>query len=262
MNYLQRYKPDGFGTYFEPFVGGGAFLLELTPEKAVINDRNSELVSAYRCLGNEELFNEMVRLCKEHESKHSKEYYFEVREMDRDPNFPSLPLPVRAARMLYLNKACFNGLYRVNGKGFFNVPFNGKTNVRCFDEDNIRQMHKYFMSSDVKVLNGDFADAVLTAKKGDFVYFDPPYDVLGEQSFTSYTKNGFGSDEQIRLRDLVVELTKRGVYVMLSNSNTEFIRDLYANFHVHIVEATRLINSKADGRGKVEEVLVTNYEPR
>ena len=143
--------------------------------------------------------------------------------------------------------------------GQFNVPSGKKEKVRCFDEENILALHKYFSEVKPTILNGDFAEAVKDAKAGDFVYFDPPYDVVGEQSFTSYTSNGFGPDEQTRLRDLIKELTEKGVYVMASNANTPFIQELYKDFTMHIVPAKRMINSNAAGRGEVEEVIITNY---
>ena len=260
MNHLLKLKPKKFRHYYEPFVGGGALLLELSPIHATINDSNKELIYVYRCLRNKRLFNKMYALCKEHEEKHSEEYYYQIRNLDRKKTaYAKLPTHVKAARCLYLNKACFNGLFRVNSKGQFNVPFNGKEKINCFTEENIQALHKYFHKRKPVILSKDFQEAVKTAKAGDFVYFDPPYDVVGEQSFTSYTTGGFGKEEQTRLRDVVKELTEKGVLVMASNANTEFIRDLYKDFNIHIIEARRNINSKGDGRGKVEEVIITNY---
>jgi len=260
MNYLLEYKPKSFKHYYEPFVGGGALLLELSPTHSTINDSNKELIYVYKCLRNKRLFGKFYDACKEHEAKHCEDYYYQVRDMDRKKReYDKLTIPEKAARCVYLNKACFNGLYRVNGKGQFNVPSGKYEKVRCFDEDNIQALHRYFNKKKPVILNKDFAEAVKTVKPGDFVYFDPPYDIVGEQSFTSYTANGFGRDEQTRLRDLVKELTNKGVFVMTSNANTPFIQELYKDFNIHIIEAKRNINSKGDGRGKVEEVIVTNY---
>lgn len=260
MDKLIEFMPKKYGRYYEPFVGGGALLLELTPPKATINDFNKELISVYRCLRDEELFQQFYAFCKEHEEKHCDEYYYTIRNLDRNKEiYSAMTIAERAARCVYLNKACFNGLYRVNGKGQFNVPSGKKDKVRCFDEKNIWSLHKYFSESKLTILNGDFAEAVKDAKAGDFVYFDPPYDVVGEQSFTSYTSNGFGRDEQIRLWNLICELTEKGVLVMTSNANTTFIQELYKEFTIHIVPAKRMINSNAAGRGDVEEVIVTNY---
>lgn len=256
---LLELKPKKFGKYFEPFVGGGAFFLELAPNEAVINDLNSELISVYKSLKNKEAFRELYKLCKEHEALHSEEYFYKIRRLDTSIEYTNQPLPTRAARCIYLNKACFNGLYRVNAKGQFNVPFNGKSKVKLFDEDNFQALHQYFLDNDISIHNGDYQAILDKPKKGDFVYFDPPYDVVGNQSFTTYTKIGFGREEQTRLRDNFKNLSEKGVFVMLSNSNTEFIRELYKGFNIHIVQARRNINSQSNGRGKVEEVIVTNY---
>ena len=258
---LYALMPAQFDTYFEPFVGGGSFFLSLAPKKAVINDFNSELICAYKCFTNDDSLQKLESELKKHELNHSEDYYYQIRSMDREQSFTSLPEYLRAARMIYLNKACFNGLYRVNSKGFFNVPSGRKTKVVTFDADNFNSLKNYFENNQITILNCDYADAVKTAKIGDFVYFDPPYDTIeNKNSFTSYAKNDFGKDEQRRLATVYSELDKRGVKVMLSNHNTAFINELYKNFHIHVVNAKRMINSKADGRGDVEEVIITNYE--
>ena len=260
MNYLLDFKPKKFNRYYEPFVGGGALLFELSPIHATINDSNKELIYIYRCLRDKRLFKKFYKLCKEHEANHSEEYYYKIRDLDRKKStYAKLKTYEKAARCIYLNKACFNGLYRVNSKGQFNVPFNGKEKIFCFTEDNIRALHMYFSKRKPVILNKDFAEAVKTARAGDFVYFDPPYDVVGEQSFTSYTVGGFGKKEQERLKNVFKELSDKGVFVMVSNANTQFIQELYKDFNIHVINARRNINSKADGRGKVEEVIITNY---
>ena len=206
------------------------------------------------------MFESLKNELKKHEFNHSEEYYYQIRSMDKEEEFLSLPIYVRAARMIYLNKSCFNGLYRVNSKGFFNVPSGRKKKVVTFDEDNFDSLREYFRNNDITILNGDFEDAVKDAKAGDFVYFDPPYDVIeNKNSFTSYAKNDFGKDEQTRLAKLYKKLSDKGVLVMLSNHNTAFINELYKDFNIHVVNAKRMINSKADGRGDVEEVIITNY---
>ncbi|HHT66914.1 MAG TPA: DNA adenine methylase [Erysipelotrichaceae bacterium] len=260
MNHLLELKPKKFKRYYEPFVGGGALLLELTPIQATINDSNKELMYVYRCLRNKKLFKKFYDTCKEHEAKHSEKYYYEIRSMDKKKNvYAKLPTYIKAARCVYLNKACFNGLYRVNKKGQFNVPSGKYEKIRCFDEDNINALHEYFNKNKPIILNKDFAQAVKAARAGDFVYIDPPYDVTGQQSFTSYTTGGFDRKEQERLRNVIKELTEKGVLVMANNANTNFIQELYKDFNIHVIEARRSINSKADGRGKVEEVIITNY---
>lgn len=165
----------------------------------------------------------------------------------------------RAARTIYLNKTCFNGLYRVNSKNEFNVPYNGKDNINTYDGENLIAIHMYLTMNDIKIMNTDFEEAVETAEAGDFVYFDPPYDSINN-SFTSYTDTGFGKEEQERLADIFKELDKKGVYVMLSNCNTPFIQNLYKDYHIHVIEAKRSINAKGNKRGNVEEVIITNYE--
>lgn len=261
LSKIKDLMPKEYNRYFEPFVGGGALLFEIKPKNFLINDFNSELVEAYKSLTNKSDFELLKESLKAHENEHSEEHYYQVREMDKSKDFLDLPRHVRAARMIYLNKACFNGLYRVNAKGYFNVPSGKKKKVTCFEESNLNDLYSFFNSSRYEILNGDFEDAVRNAKKGDFVYFDPPYDTWDDKnSFTSYAKNPFGKDEQVRLSNVFKALSNKGVYVMLSNHNTDFIRELYKDFNIHIVEAKRMINSKADGRGNVEEVIVTNYE--
>ena len=196
-----------------------------------------------------------------HEENHSEEYYYQVREMDKLEGFSNLPIYVRAGRMIYLNKACFNGLYRVNSKGYFNVPSGKKKAVNCFDKKTFDNLNLFFKNRKPVITSIDFEEAVKNAKAGDFVYFDPPYDTWEEKnSFTSYDKNAFGKEEQVRLAKVFKELSDKGVYVMLSNHNTKFINELYKGFHMTVVPAKRMINSKADGRGEVEEVIITNYE--
>ena len=260
MGKLLNFKPKKFKHYYEPFVGGGALLLELTPVRATINDSNKELMYVYKCLRNKRLFTKFYNACKEHDEKHSEEYYYQIRNLDRKKtSYSRLPMYLKAARCVYLNKACFNGLYRVNSKGQFNVPSGKYKAIHCFDENNIRALHTYFNKRKPIILCKDFAESVKTAKAGDFVYFDPPYDVVGEQSFTSYTTSGFDKKEQERLCNLAKELSNKGVLVMISNANTPFIQELYKDFNIHVVVANRNINSKGDRRGKVEEVIITNY---
>lgn len=259
MNQLLEYKPKKFKHYFEPFVGGGALFLQLMPNHATINDSNKDLICVYKCLRNNKLFKKFYNACKEHEINHSEGYYYQIRDLDKKKAYKNYPIYLKAARCIYLNKACFNGLYRVNSKGQFNVPSGKYEKVHCFDDENIKRLHKYFNKRKPIILNKDFEEAVKTAKAGDFVYFDPPYDTLTKQSFTSYTTGGFDKKEQERLRDVVTALTKKGVFVMVSNANTPFINELYKDFNIHVIEAKRSINSKGEGRGKIEELIITNY---
>lgn len=261
LEVIESHLPETFNRYFEPFVGGGALLFKLQPKAFSINDSNEELICVYKCFENNELFELLKNELLKHEENHSEEYYYKVREMDKLEGFSSLPIYVRAGRMIYLNKACFNGLYRVNSKGFFNVPSGKKKAVNCFDKKTFDNLNLFFKNRKPAITNIDFEEAVKNAKAGDFVYFDPPYDTWEEKnSFTSYDKNVFGKEEQVRLAKVFKELSDKGVYVMLSNHNTKFINELYKGFHITVVPAKRMINSKADGRGEVEEVIITNYE--
>ena len=256
---LKEHVPEEFGTYFEPFVGGGALLFELEPEKAVINDSNRELMNVYECIQDETKLEKMLRELDKYEANHSEEFYFEIRNKDRDKaKFWKIVDYKRAARTIYLNKACFNGLYRVNSRNEFNVPFNKKDKINTYDGPNMRTIHAYFNYRDVTLLSCDFEEAVKDAKKGDFIYFDPPYD-SDTSTFNSYTEDGFDRNEQVRLASVFKKLSDRGCYVMLSNHNTSLIKELYKDFNVHIVEAKRNINANGKKRGKVEEVIITNY---
>ena len=257
---LKMYAPDEFNTYYEPFVGGGALLFELSPKKAVINDYNEELMNVFNCIKDETKFNKMCNELNHHEANHSEEYYYEIRNKDRDKiKFKRMADYKRSARTIYLNKACFNGLYRVNSKNEFNVPFNRKAKVNTYDGQNLGIIHSYLNFNDIKLLNTDFEEAVKDAKKGDFIYFDPPYD-SETSTFNSYTENGFGKEEQVRLARVYKELADKGCYVMLSNHNTTLVKELYKNFNIHVIEAKRNINANGKKRGKVEEVIITNYE--
>lgn len=261
LEIITSHLPVSYNRYFEPFVGGGALLFKLQPDEFIINDANEELICVYKCFENEELFELLKQELDKHELSHSEEYFYKVREMDRDVDFKDLPVYVRAGRMLYLNKSCFNGLYRVNSKGFNNVPSGKKKTVICYDKNNFDELLKFFNDKKHKVLNDDFEKAVESAELGDFVYFDPPYDTWDDKdSFTSYDKNSFGKDEQRRLAEVFKRLSDKGVHVMLSNHNTKYINELYQGFNITVVPAKRMINSKADGRGEVEEVIITNYE--
>lgn len=241
-------------------LSGGALLFDLAPRRFVINDFNAELICAYRCFTDENAFSRLLEKLDYHQRHHSENYFYQIRDMDKDPMFLSLPIYERAARMIYLNKACFNGLYRVNGKGYFNVPSGKKETVTCYEEKNLIEIKKFFKESTLEIMNGDFADSLKTVNANDFVYFDPPYDTWEKKtSFTSYAKNAFGKEEQKRLADCFASLSKRGAYLMLSNHNTEYIRELYKDFNIHVVEARRSINSDGKKRGAVEEVIVTNY---
>jgi DNA adenine methylase len=241
-------------TYYEPFVGGGAVFFDLSPMKAVLSDMNFELVTSYNVIKNnvEGLIRELRKY------KYSKEFFLEMRE--KNPN-EMTDLKV-AARFIYLNRTCFNGLYRVNSKGKFNTPFGKYDNPLICDAENLRKISKTLQKT--KILHQSYKKVLDMAKKGDFVYFDPPYyPVNATSSFTSYTKEGFFAKEQEELRDIYFKLHKRGCFVMLSNSDTPLINKLYSGLDkkikVNKVDAGRAINANSKKRGKIKEVLVINY---
>jgi len=260
LDKIRTLSPVTFNTYFEPFLGGGAVLFDFAPNSAVISDSNIELISAFQCFQNDNDFTLLIEELLRHQNNHNEDYYYHVRELDRTPHYKDLPIHIKAARMIYLNKSCFNGLYRVNSKGYFNVPSGKYTKVNVYDKELFDNLHEYLSNNKLKIMSADFEKVVESAKSGDFVYFDPPYDNFDEQkNFTSYSKNVFGKDEQKRLAKVYRILNDRGVKVMLSNHNTKFIHELYEEFNINVIQAKRSINSKSAGRGNVEEVIITNY---
>lgn len=260
MKDIKKYIPDNYSTYYEPFVGGGAVFFELAPKKAVLNDYNKELMNVFECIKDEIRFEKMCNELNHHEANHSEEYYYKIRDLDRDKKkFNKLVDYKRAARTIYLNKACFNGLYRVNSKNEFNVPYGKKEKVNTYEGQNLGIVHCILNFNDIELLSTDFEEAVKNAKKGDFIYFDPPYD-SDTSTFNSYTEDGFGKEEQVRLFKLFEKLDKKGCYIMLSNHNTKLIRDLYKNYNINVIKAKRNINANGKKRGNVEEVLITNYK--
>ena len=260
---LTKIMPSNFNQYLEPFIGGGALLLELEHENSVISDNNYVLIGTYNDIKHnlDKLLPLLDKLQNEHNScgnkEKAKEFYYEQRDNFNQIIFDDNESLNRSALFLYLNKACFNGLYRVNSKGLFNVPFNQKTTINIYERDNLVQISQFLQTVDI--YNQDFEETAVKAKKGDLVFFDSPYAPLNPTSFDSYTKEGFSTEEHIRLANLFKKLTKIGVYCILTNHNTEFIRDLYKDFHIKEVNVKRMINSNAKNRvGK--EVIITNYE--
>jgi DNA adenine methylase len=249
-------------TYYEPFIGGGALLFQLQPPKAVINDSNKELINCYKVI--KDSLDELMEELSKNKYSNSETSYYEMRDLDRSTKkYASLSEVEKAARIIYLNKTCYNGLFRVNSQGQFNVPFGRYKNPNFLDDAVLIAVNKYLNSNDITLLNQDFAEAVKDANTGDFVYLDPPYDPVSQTaSFTGYDVNGFNRDEQERLKEEFDALHKKGCKVMLSNSCTDFIMDLYKDYQDTIIKvrATRSINSNALKRGRVDEVLVLNYE--
>jgi DNA adenine methylase len=247
--------PKKINTYYEPFVGGGAVYFALAWEDrfthAVLSDSNRELIDTYQALRNSA--KSVIAALSDH--VYEEKHYYSVRSLEpRALDFYS-----RAARFIYLNRTCFNGLYRVNRKGAFNVPFGRYTNPTICDEALLRSVSKVLSRTGrASIQCKSFEDVVLNSRKGDAVYFDPPYVPASDTAnFTSYTAGGFGLRNQEFLRDVVLKLVKRGVHVLLSNSDTPLVRKLYKGFKVERVEAPRRVNSKAEKRGNVGELLIS-----
>ena len=255
---IRERMPEKYNNYYEPFVGGGAVLFELQPANALINDINKALINTYNIICNEaDAFLEAVNRLDEEMWEDGKKYYYSVREHYNDKLMKSEYDVELAALFVFINKHCFNGLYRVNGKGLFNVPYNNSRRTSA-DENVIREVSKYLKG--VKIINGDFEEACKDAKKGDFVFIDSPYAPLNPTSFESYTKEGFDIESHKRVAKLYDELTARGCYCMLTNHNTELINELYGNkgYKIAVVSVKRMINSDASNRvGK--EVIICNY---
>lgn len=244
------YFPQNFKTYYEPFLGGGAVFFHRRPTTAVLTDINPELINTYCCV--RDCVEPLIAILDQHQHKHNEDYYYWVRSNAGTTDIE------RAARLIYLNKTCFNGLYRENSKGQFNVPIGKYKNPKICHPSLLYSASAALQGAEIKV--SSFEDVLKSAHQDDFVYFDPPYHPISSTSnFTAYSRYSFSKDEQIRLRDVFQELAQRGVKVMLSNSDCEFIRQLYSDFKIHKISATRAINSNAQKRGKISEVLVTSY---
>lgn len=249
--------PKRMTAYCEPFLGGGAVLFALQPKRALVNDLNQDLVTVYRVI------KEDADALIEHLSRHENtpEYFYRIRDLDRDKEaYAALSDVEKASRLLYLNKTCYNGLFRVNASGAFNSPYGHYRRPNIVNEQTIRGVSRYFNACDITFFSGDFASVLEQVPKGGFVYLDPPYDPVSDTaSFTGYNRGGFGREEQVRLKECCDALTARGVKFLLSNSATPFIRELYGSYRVSIVQARRAVNSVASRRGAIEEVLVRNY---
>jgi DNA adenine methylase len=257
MPAIKELIPKNYTNYYEPFIGGGAVLFDLQPKNAVINDFNEELINVYQTI--KENPEELISDLKTH--KNESDYFYDLRALDREENFENLSNIKKASRVIYLNKTCYNGLYRVNNSGEFNSPFGRYKNPNIVNETTIRAVSKYLNTNKITILNGDFEEALKGIKKGSFVYFDPPYHpVSASSNFTGYVQGGFDMYEQVRLRDLCNKLNEKGINFLLSNSATQFIEDLYKDYKISYVKANRSINSNAKKRGEIDEVLIRNYE--
>ena len=255
---IRERMPEKYNDYYEPFVGGGAVIFDLLPANALINDINKALINTYRTICNEpDVFLKEVNRLDNDMWEDGKKYYYFIRECYNDKLMRSEYDVELAALFVFINKHCFNGLYRVNGKGLFNVPYNNSRRV-SIDEDVIMATSEYLRGVTIK--DGDFEQACKNAKKGDFVFIDSPYAPLNPTSFESYTKEGFDIESHKRLAKFYDELTARGCYCMLTNHNTELINELYGNkdYKIDVVSVKRMINSDASNRVG-EEVIICNY---
>lgn len=258
LDELQSRVPWRFERYVEAFLGGGALFFSVVTKApstgSLLLDVNSDLMNAFTVVRDD--VERLILSLVNHEF--SAEYYYALRAADRAEDFSSWSPLERASRLLFLNRTCFNGLYRVNARGHFNVPFGDYKNPRICDADNLRAGSVVLQGC--TLATGDFTTLDAQLKSGDFVYLDPPYlPVTTTASFTSYHAGGFNDADHIRLRDFCRTLSSRGIQFMLSNSSTPLSRELYSEFRVETVKAARSINSQADKRGAVEEIIVRNY---
>lgn len=251
--------PKKISTYCEPFLGGGAIFFGLQPKKAYVNDINEDLMRVYEVIRDDvESLIEVLSTFR-----NESDFFYAVRDLDRNKEiFSRLSDVELAARTIYLNKTCFNGLYRVNNAGEFNSPFGSYRNPNIVNAPTLRAVNKYLNSAEIVLTKTDYANVLSEIPKNTFVYLDPPYaPVSTTANFTGYTKGGFNQDEQIRLRDCCNDLTERRIKFMLSNSDTQLIHELYAGYSYNIipVKARRTVNSVASKRGDVNELVIMNY---
>lgn len=259
---FEAHFPPQFERYVEPFIGGGAVFFHLWNTRRLPNavhaflfDTNEELITTYRVVKSD--VERLIDLLQKHQRKHCKDYYYQVRHWDRED--VEWTDAARAARMIYLNKTCYNGLYRVNRQGQFNVPIGSYQHPRIFDDATLRTTSVSLRHAHLEVR--DFRRVVEFAQAGDFVYFDPPYHPMSStSSFTNYTASSFGDADQRDLADVFRALDRKGCFCMLSNSSTDLIHQLYTDdFRVETVTANRNINSNGRRRGSIQEVVVLNY---
>lgn len=251
---LEQYSafiPRNFATYYEPFLGGGAIFFHLQPQHGVLMDINPELVNVYACVRDD--VEAVIAILHVHQEHHCECYYYDLRSQHHLIGIE------RAARLIYLNKTCYNGLYRENSKGQFNVPMGRYRKPTICNPVLLRSVSQALKSA--KIYLASFTQVLENAISAqDFVYFDPPYyPISATSNFTSYNRYNFHQKDQERLHETFVQLAQRGVQVMLSNSDCSFIRNLYQDFNIHTIYANRSINSKVTKRGKIKEVLVTSY---
>lgn len=249
--------PKRISSYCEPFLGGGAVLFRLQPKVAYVNDINFELIQMYEVIRDH--VEELITALEGHPNE--KEHFYFVRDWDRNKEqYSQFSKIEKAARIIYLNKTCYNGLFRVNQAGEFNTPFGHYKKPNIVNAVTLRAVSRYFQKAEITFTSTDYENVLSQMKKGTFVYLDPPYDPVSDTAnFTGYAKGGFGRLEQIRLRECCDRLNKRGIKFLLSNSATDFIKEQYHAYEITVVKAKRAINSNAAGRGHVDEVIIRNY---
>ena len=259
LEQILPYLPNNFNNYYEPFVGGGALFFELFShgllrnKKVVLSDINSELINTYLVVKNNP--HALISELEKYKKQHSKEFYYKIRELDRQKDYDKLSSLDKATRFIYLNKTCYNGLYRVNKKGYFNTPIGRYKNPNIADRETILNASEALQNVTIK--HQSFEEIIKEVQKDDFVYFDPPYYPLNNSSnFTSYDSNTFLKNEQLRLFELFDRLNSNGIKVVQTNSDTEFIKVLYKKYYINILITKRSINCKNNGRGKITEVLI------
>ena len=244
-------------TYVEPFLGGGAVLFNMQPKKAIINDYNKELINVYMTVRDN--LDDLLLALEAHEKNNSADYYYEIRALDREDSFKTMSNVERAARIIYLNKTCYNGLYRVNSSGQFNSPYGKYKKPNIVNKAVLKAISKYFNSNEIKILSGDYREVLRDLETTAFVYLDPPYmPISSSSSFTGYTEGGFNYISQVELKEECDRLTEQGIQFVQSNSDCEEIRELYKAYKIKTVQAKRSINSVAKKRGEINEVLIYN----
>lgn len=259
MSSIVEHLPDDIKSYkyIEPFIGGGAVLFHLQPENAIINDFNEELINVYKVI--KQSPEELIADLRKH--KNNPEYFYKIRSLDRSGLFKKLTVVQKASRVIYLNKTCFNGLYRVNNAGEFNSPFGYYKNPNIINEPVIKAVSKFLNTHHIEIKSGDYSEVLKRADKKCFVYLDPPYHPVSESSnFTGYIRGGWNKDDQRNLKTACDALHKKGVKFLLSNSSSKFIKELYKDYKIIVVKANRAINSNGADRGEINEILVRNYE--
>ena len=247
--------------YYEPFVGGGSLFFDLARDNSIINDFNSEIINVYKVI--KEHPTGLIRMLKTHQKNDSIDYYYIVRNMDKDPKFSKMGKVKKAARTIYLNKTCFNGLFRVNRDGYFNTPRGNYTNPLICDEENIREISTFLNENNIQILNCDFEESCPDACEGDFVYLDPPYDYEDESGFVSYNAQGFTRNDLARMKLFCDRLIELGCVVLISNNDTTYVREVFDDdnyrivYEINQVDANRNINSSGKKRAnKIKEVLI------